>query len=541
MAQEPIPTVAAFRAKYPGAYDDMSDTQLQAAIARKFSGQRQPEQPAVAPPPTQADSDGVSLMDVSPSLRAARDAAGGVRAGFARAVFGGGDLMRQATGQERVIERPEVQDAMTPPESMAGRTGYAVEQAAEFIYPLSKIGTAMRALPQMAIRLGGRSIPTTTALRAGAEGAASGGIAAVQGGDPVWGSIAGAAGPVLGRGLESPIGQRVSQALRDGAEKRVAQALGATKERFKAMAGRLAPQMLDRGVPGRLGASREGLLEQAREQARSYGRAIDGALSGAGDDVINTSLIVDALEEAKAGFQTTRRMTIQEATRRGLTERARDAGDGMVDIVTALDDRPIEQLTKLQQTIAQLGDDATVNQIVAARRVWDDVVARAGGHAHRSNAAFGVPLAEQTEAWAKKQATDAIRRVLSEANPDLASLNKEFSFWKGLQDVLTATQRRTQAQSAGVGQAIASGAGAVAGAASGDNMQDRIQNMVIGGLVGKQLRATVTSPRWRFVSADVRNRLAGAIASGRESEVLGALVRVTAAMQGGAMRPVPSH
>lgn len=463
------------------------------------------------------------------------DIRGGVRAMAAQTVYGGGDLIRRgwnavvpaSMDTDRIIDTPQAQARMTAPDSMAGALGYGAAQIASLVLPLARVGTAMKAAP--------------LAARMGAESATAGTITAAQGGDPVTAAVTGAAGPVVSRVAQAAPVQSVVTALREGAEKRIAQALGATKERFKSMAEKLAPEMLGRGVPGRAGASREGLLEQARAQASAYGRSIDDALEGAKDEVVSTGLITDALESAKSAFQTTRRMTVQEAARQGLQKQARDAGNGMVDVVVTIDARPIEQLAKLQETIAQLGDDATVGQIVAIRRVWDDVVARAGGFAHRSGPAFGVPLAEQTEAWAKREATTAIRRVLSESQPDLAVLNKEYAFWSNLRGVLTATQRRTQAQSSGLTRTILGGAGATAGALTGDTPSDRVQNAVMGGLVGRQLIAAVTSPRWRFVSADIRNRVADALASGKQGDVLGALVRASTALSGGPMRPVPAH
>lgn len=456
------------------------------------------------------------------------DAAGGVRAGAASTVYGGGDLIRRATGMDRVIDQPDVRAAMTPPDSPAGRAGFAAEQFAEFAIPMARVASAVKGAP--------------LAVRALTEGAASGSIAAAQGGDPVSGVVIGAAAPAVGALVRAPLVDRAAGALREGAEKRIAQALGATKERFKAMAEKLAPQMLDRGVPGRVGASREGLLKQARSQASTYGRAIDEALMNAGDEPVSTRLIIDALEEAKSAFQVPQRMSVQDATRRGLTAQARDVGGGFVEVPVVIDARPIEQLQQLQQTLGQLGDDATVGQIVAIRRVWDDVVSRAGGFQHRSSRAFGVPLAEQTEAWAKREATSAIRKVLAESQPDLAALNKEFAFWSSLREVLTATQKRTQAQQGGLGKMILGGAGVTAGAMSGNTTSDRMQNAIIGGLIGKQLIAAVTSPRWRFVSVDVRNRLANAIATKNEGETLSALVRASAALgSGGALRPAPSH
>jgi hypothetical protein len=41
---------------------------------------------------------------------------------------------------------------------------------------------------------------------------------------------------------------------------------------------------------------------------------------------------------------------------------------------------------------------------------------------------------------------DVLRKQLSEAAPDLAKLNKDFSFYKSLEDVLEATMLRQRPQ-----------------------------------------------------------------------------------------------
>lgn len=521
--------------------DSMSADAIQGAM-RRLTAQPTPATTPVAPqaaPPVQAQRPPMPAAGRGTAIDLARsyDAARGAGAGAASTIYHGGDLLRQGWNAvapqsmetERVINQPAVQAAMTPPSSGAGRAGFAAEQAAEFLIPSTRIARAMRGAP--------------VARAMAAEGGAAAALSAAQGGDPVTAGAFGAAGPVLSRGTaQIPGVQRAAGALRESAEQRVAQALGATKERFKAMSAKLAPDMLDRGVPGPMGASRSGLLEQARTKASGFGKAIDVALKGAANEPVSTGLILDALNEAKTGFQTTRRMSVADAARQGLAEQARDAGGGMVDVVITIDPRPVQQLDELQRTIAQLGESATVEQIVAVRRVWDDVVSRAGGFQHRSGGAFGVPLAEQTEAWAKREATKSIRKVLAEAQPDLAALNKEYAFWSGLRDVLTVTEKRTQAQQGGLTRTILGGAGATVGAMTGDNASDRMQNAVLGGLAGRQVMQVVTSPRWRFVSANVRKVLADALMSENPRYVSAALARATAAIGGGgALRPVPSH
>jgi hypothetical protein len=449
----------------------------------------------------------------------------GADKGLGNTVLGAADIVsRVVPGLGGAHDDIAAARAANQPDGTAERLGYGAEQVGEFLMLPASKGGLLRKIAM--------------------EGGQSAALSTAQGGDPIVGALAGATGPLVNRGVQAaqPFMARAGEAIRESAEKRVAQALGATKERFKAMAEKLAPQMLDRGVPGAAGASRAGLLEQATAKASEFGKAIDGALQGAANEAVGIAPIVDALEEAKSGFQVARRMSIADAARQGLTAQARQAGPGMVDVMVTLDARPIQQLSQLQDTLRQLGDSATVEQIVAIRRVWDDVVARAGGFQHRSSAAFGVPLAEQTEAWAKREGTNAIRKVLADEQPQLAQLNREFAFWKNLQDVLTSTQKRTQAQQGGIGKTILTGAGATTGALTGDSAGDRAQKALIGAAAGRYLQGVVTSPRWRFVSANVRNQLADALVNGEPGPLMQALSRTMAATGGGgALRPMPSH
>src|SRR5205814_4658508 len=171
---------------------------------------------------------------------------------------------------------------------------------------------------------------------------------------------------------------------------------------------------------------------------------------------ITTKPVLDALDTAKDAFRTT--------TATGT--------------VVEFEPRAIKQLTGLQQVLTDLGPTPTVEQLVAVRRAWDKVVSQAGGFEHRAAGAIGVPLKDISEAWAKREATSAIRELLAQQVPDLAAVNKEYAFWKGLNDVLTQTLKRTQPQgpsltrqvletgSAAMGGAIGSTVGPV-GAAGG--------------------------------------------------------------------------
>ena len=247
---------------------------------------------------------------------------------------------------------------------------------------------------------------------------------------------------------------------------------------------------------------------------------------------LSTASIREALEQAKDGFIITRQVPALDAFNTGLLQQpgAKLVGK-FVEVPIVLDERAVTQLTKLQQTIQQLGDDVPVEKLVAVRRVWDDVVARAGGYAHRAGASqFGVPLAESTEAWAKKQGTTAMRKLFTEAVPDLKAVNQEFAFWADLRSILRATEARTQAQGPGLNRMVSAGIGAAVGAGAGyGDAQTSLTNAFIGGVLGPKVYQAITSPRWRLVNAQLKNALADALIDGKAEKVSAALARISAA------------
>jgi hypothetical protein len=429
-------------------------------------------------------------------------AIGGVlRSGVARSAYNAARLMtKPAPGASPLPEDP----AFLQPKNDAERAGQALEQMAEFFVP----SAAISKVPRLAT--------APTLAKAAMEAAGSAGVATVQGGNPATAAATAALGPVLGKVLTS-----VPKALRVGAEEQVTKALGATKERYKAMANRLAPQILKRG----LGGSRESLLAQATETASLVGDEIDDALMRVGARGVDPKPVIDALESAKDAFRTT-------------------ALDGTVVV---FEPRSIKQLEKLQKIVGDLGPNASVDQLVAVRRAWDKVVDQAGGFSHRAPGAIGVPLKDTTEAWAKREASGAIRKLLEVEAPDLAAVNKEYAFWKQLEDVLTQTQQRTQPQGKGIGSIATKGAGQVVGGIAGSSggPMGAVGGAVVVGQLAEMARRAFTSPRWRLIDARLRNQLADALSSGNTQQATNVLTRITAFLGskvGGSMpAPQASH
>lgn len=410
-------------------------------------------------------------------------------------------------------------DRVLTPSNTAEQVGKFGEQAAELLLPAGAIRRAgVKAaevigprLPQIA-----RAVPNVAVQAAGGAG-----MAAAQGGDPVTGAVLSGVAPAVGGALE-----RLPGSLRETAVKRITQALDPRKERFKAITKRLIPEIQKRG----LGGSREALQQQAQTTLETVGDELDTALEKFAGQRVPTAAITGTLEASKDAFRTTTQMPVAEAATKNLLQKATGVKDGIATVAVEFDPRSIRQLDGLQKIIGDVGDTATVEQLVGIRRAWDKIVDQAGGFSHRAGGAIGVPLKEQSEAWAKREATGAIRKLLAEEVPDLAAINKEFSFWKNLDDVVTQTIDRTKVHGPGLMGQVAGAAGAAAGSVVGSpaGPAGSIGGAMAFGKLAKMAETVLTSPRMRFVDAKLRGKLADAIESGSQSDLATTLGQISA-------------
>ena len=173
----------------------LSDDQIRALVARYDERQQDTAPPAPMPRTRdQAVADATGFVRGRPE--APRELLQGGIAGLASTAAHGGDMIRRATGMERIINEPEVQAAMTPPASNAGKAGFYGEQMYEYVNPLRRTAGLMR----------GASLFKRTMADAGAAGAQA---AAQSGGDPSATITAAGAGAIL------PFGKVVGGAVRD--------------------------------------------------------------------------------------------------------------------------------------------------------------------------------------------------------------------------------------------------------------------------------------------------------------------------------------
>lgn len=415
----------------------------------------------------------------------------GVAKGVGNTVFGLGKMMHDYTPVGRISDAisPGAFNQKPPelvPHGTAQHIGFGGEQIGEFLLPTGEAG-ALAKVPGLASR----------GVRAGLQAA---GLTAAQGGGPVESGVSGAISAAIPGG---GVAKKAASALETGAEKTMAQALGATKEWAKSDAAKLAPQMLERGVKG----SREAMLEQATAKTASVGQKIGAeytSAAAAGQTVAGDAVRAE-LEKAAEKLATT------------------DASGAAIPIEGT--QRVARRLAQLDRFVGTLGPDIPVDKAAKIKQTWDHIVSKAGLYGPKATAS----ATDNADAWAVREGASAFRDLLN-TNPSIEALNKEFAFWKGLKGVLSATVSRTQAQSGGLVSAGMGGAGSIVGALSGDTTSDRVQNAVIGGIAGRQLIKVMQSPAWRTtVTGPMKQKLADALSSGAADRIEAAVGRIVAA------------
>ncbi len=152
--------------------------------------------------------------------------------------------------------------------------------------------------------------------------------------------------------------------------------------------------------------------------------------------------------------------------------------------------------------LTQYWDDIPWQEAKALMKAWDNVVYSTKWSLQTSDMA----MANQF----RKKGADHIRKVLAEANPDLSKLNKEFSFYSNLAEVVDSTLQRKTWQKGWL-ETLAWVAGAAWGIAAWG-----VLPTVVSGLWLRNLISLTKSARWNTLSAKLKNRIANMISKGNK-------------------------
>lgn len=301
------------------------------------------------------------------------------------------------------------------------------------------------------------------------------------------GHAAGLLVPFAAKGTAGAL-RPAAEPIRNLARRNYSRALGATTKPLKQLAEqKVVPELLERRVTA---ATRKGFERKARA---------------------GTAVAADALEEALdrvppgTKVKTARIAQDMEA----LAQERLVEGRGGQPIAT--DPTAVKNLRDLGGQAAGL-DPAFENVRRYRQQLDKDVTA--------GNKAHGRTLTEGTVIDAKREASNSTRAALARAAPDVAKANKEFTFWKSLEDILAETNLRTSSQAAPLGESLME-AGAVAGALGSGGS---VGKAAAAGAVGKAIKKAWNSTGRRTLTAAQEAKLADLISSGQMEEAAG-LVR----------------
>lgn len=378
----------------------------------------------------------------------------------------------------------------TPPDSNAGRIGNVIEQGAEYMVPGTLVARGAKLLQ-------GGSKVAQLAGRAGLEGLSAAGVAGVQtGGDAeaMRNAALTAGGATAAIGGLSAAAPKIAASLKQGALRQYGRVLNPTKEKTKAMADKIIPQMVERGI---VATTLPGMLEKSQGRMRFLGQKID--------DVWDAMDVTGTMADVRPILQ-----HLDDAARETYYT---TGANGQLVVKGKVAEQGLKELESIGETLlsAAAPNSATgaleipIKTLREFRQYWDEVANKAG--------AFTSDLSSWTRGKAHKFAGDAIREELAKATPDLAALNREFSFWNRVADVTESTLQRRTGQAKPLTRRLAQLGGTAGGAAAGGPL-----GAVLGSVAMDQLQGLMISPAWGTASAVFKDRLANAIAKGSRGE-----------------------
>lgn len=351
------------------------------------------------------------------------------------------------------------------------------------------------------IRAGGKGLIMRTLVQGAKEGAYTGAAYGFGGAAQEEGAtassvakgtaIGGVGGAVVGGTLGAASAGRVvvGGKLKEGARENVTKALGATTKKTRAQAKKVVDEIIDRNIIATEGQ----LKDRAAAGVAKAGQAIEDLGELTGRTHVNS--VLGPLQNSLADLRIpgTKKILPSQQYQVAVVDKIK------ADIMAAAD-----------------GNGFISNEALRAiRRVYDKEVAKAGGFLGEAVK----PLAEGSLIRYKRDTANTIRGILMKSEPDLAKLNKEFSFWKGVDELLAQKATKNPATTS-LGQKIFQGAATAGSMASGAPHHALAWNLTIG-----MVQKAANSSYWKLLGANAKKRIGNALLVGSESATKKAITK----------------
>lgn len=265
--------------------------------------------------------------------------------------------------------------------------------------------------------------------------------------------------------------------LNESAKKDIEQALWATKEKYKQMSRDLTEWITERKITW----SKQEIQEIAEAQASKYWKQIE-----------------DYIDSWKLQW------TVQRDDLLNVLDDIRKQGQ-LDDVI--IDENIVNATDKFADAISGFWKEIPAEKARVIRQMLDKAV-------------YSTKWVVSEEALSlknniKNQLANALRSELAKQNPELAKINKEFSFYSKLDEVLTETINRQWPQQWWLISNIAWGGWLWAGAVIFWDISWAIATWV----ALKWLTQAMRSTKWKTISAWLKTQLANALSSGNQSKV----------------------
>lgn len=435
-------------------------------------------------------------------------AVAGAKATFFKTVYGGGDLLRRATGAERIINTPQAQARMTAPPGRASQIGQFGMEALEF-GAAGKLATAAAELAPVVSTLTRIGLKPTTArivaavADGGANAAAAATVAKANGDDPESAATIAAALPVASRLITE-----MAPAIRTAAVTRMA-------------------RFMERGVRGDVTPTLEKSLAQAasdfidlplqrtwRQTARmtrgirtKAGQSLEQGLAGPlGDTPVPVQPVIDGLDAL-----------IADATH--LVPAGAGGELRTLTYKTGIKEAVGDLKSLLQEYSDAYGGAVPARQLHDLKQIWWKAV-------------YPIREANQPVASVKELLTSVqkeahlrgaaeIGNVLKSNAPDLARLDDAVAHAARMDQFIK--RLSTKARVSGLAKPAAKYAVGALGGATGLAAGSAVGHPFIGAHIGyaasRMLLGALESPKWRLLPIAARRNLANAIATGNADAV----------------------
>lgn len=285
-------------------------------------------------------------------------------------------------------------------------------------------------------------------------------------------------------GLENAL-KYVPEKLKESAITQYMKALGPTTKEQKIITEKIAPELLERGTKF---SSAEKLEQFAVPKMKEAGDKIGTMFEKMPDNQwTNVSPVVERLDKLAE--------TYKVSTAAGTDKVVRESAVNAIDNVK----QAILDISKVSET----GEpEAGMKSIRKLRQIFDE----------HYDVSKGIDDISAYTKKAERAAGDSIREILSQANPDLQKLNAEYALWRNVVDL--AGEKALKEVGKETPGLLSRGAGAIVGSGLGTAVFGPGVGTAVGAFAGEEAVRLFKSPAYRTLSADLKNKLADALASG---------------------------